>query len=107
MTSPHPASAPQRGKLTKRAVDRLEGRSGGDYFVWDAELRNFGVRVWPSGRRTYVLQFRDAGGRTRRVIIGEHGPMTPEEARARAMALRAEVVTARRDPTALDPAQTR
>ena len=38
-------------KITKRAVDALQSVSGRDVFIWDSELRGFGVRVKPSGVR--------------------------------------------------------
>jgi len=69
-------------KLTKRVVDAAEP-SGRDYFIWCDELPGFGVRVFASGKRSYLVQYR-AEGRTRRVTIGLHGPVTCEEARKRA-----------------------
>ena len=66
-------------RLTKRAVDALRPGSP-DYFVWDDEVPGFGVRVWPSGRKVYVVQYR-AAGRTRRFKLGVHGALTVEEAR--------------------------
>ena len=49
------------------------------------ELQGFGVKVTPSGRRSYVLQYRIPGlGRrspARRITLGGHGELTPEEAR--------------------------
>jgi hypothetical protein len=66
-------------KLTKRVVDAAEGRSF-DYFVWDEELPGFGLRVFKSGKRSYLLQYRVAG-RTRRYTIGLHGAWTAETAR--------------------------
>jgi integrase len=52
-----------------------------DVFVWDSELRGFGIRVYPSGQRRYLLQWK-RDGRTRRYVIGAHGPVTAEQARA-------------------------
>ena len=69
-------------KLTKRTVDGLEVTAN-DYLTWDRDLRGFGVRVYPSGKKTYLIQYR-AGRRTRRITIGQHGALTAEEARARA-----------------------
>jgi integrase len=66
-------------KLTKRVVDGAEARQA-DYFLWDAELKGFGLRVMPSGRKTYLIQYRK-GGRTRRLGLGQHGHVTPEQAR--------------------------
>ena len=76
-------------KLTKRSVEALEV-SGKDYLVWDAELSGFGVRVFSSGRKSYLVQYR-AGGRTRRRSIGQHGVLTAEEARNEARKLLGEV----------------
>lgn len=69
-------------KLTKAIVDRSEARAT-DYFVWDGDMAGFGVRVWPTGRKVYMAQYRSLG-RTRRVKIGVHGALTVEEARKEA-----------------------
>ncbi|WP_037309580.1 site-specific integrase [Ruegeria halocynthiae] len=66
-------------KLTKRAVEALPVEVK-DYFVWDSQIAGFGVRVMPSGAKTYQAQYRK-GGRTRRVSIGRHGKITVDEAR--------------------------
>ena len=76
-------------KLTKRTVEAA-GPKGRDYFIWDDDLPGFGLRVFASGRRSYLVQYK-AAGRTRRCSIGQHGPITPAEARAKALALLAEV----------------
>jgi integrase len=76
-------------KLTKTQIDNLKPGDG-DYFVWCDALPGFGVRVWPSGRKTYVAQYR-AGARTRRVKIGNHGALTVEEARREAKAILGDV----------------
>jgi integrase len=69
-------------KLTKRVVDAAEVREK-DYVVWDDELPGFGLRVFASGKRSYVIQYR-TGGRSRRYTIGLHGVWTPETARQEA-----------------------
>ncbi|WP_423416150.1 integrase arm-type DNA-binding domain-containing protein [Hyphomicrobium sp. B1] len=71
-------------KLTKRIVDAAEVREK-DYFIWDDELPGFGLRVFASGKRSYLIQYR-AAGRTRRYTIGLHGVWTPETARQEAKA---------------------
>jgi integrase len=73
-------------KITKRTVDAV--RPGPrEMFIWDAELRGFGLRVTPKGSKSYVLQYRMGGreSRTQRYTIGKHGsPWTPEGARKEA-----------------------
>lgn len=78
-------------KLTKRLVEAVEVDPAGTVQVRDAELRGFLVRVTPNGVRTYGVQYRDAAGRTRRVVIGRHGVLTAEEARERAKQLLGKV----------------
>lgn len=74
-----------RGKITKRTVDALEpGPTDG--FVWDTHLMGFGCKITPAGKRVYIVQYR-LGGRgapTKRLTLGEHGELTPDEARAKA-----------------------
>jgi integrase len=67
-------------RLFKRVIDQITPQQG-DYFVWDTTLPGFGVRVFPSGRKTYLVQYRDAHGRTRRYTLGPHGVLTPDQAR--------------------------
>jgi integrase len=69
-------------KLTKRVVDAAEVQEK-DYVIWDDELPGFGLRVFASGKRSYVIQYR-TGGRSRRYTIGLHGVWTPETARQEA-----------------------
>ncbi len=70
-------------KITKRSVDAAAPGEQ-EFFLWDEELKGFGLRVYPSGRKMYLAQFR-AGGRLRRVNIGLHGVLTPDTARTEAM----------------------
>ena len=72
------------GKLTKRAVDDLVPPEKGQVFLWDSELRGFGVRTIPSGLKTFILQYRNAEGRGRRIVLGRFGILTVETARAQA-----------------------
>jgi hypothetical protein len=69
-------------KLTKRTVDAIRpDPAGREIFVWDDGLRGFGVRMMPSGAASYLVQYRTAEGRTRRLRIGKIGTLTPDEAR--------------------------
>lgn len=71
------------GKLTKRAVDALTAPAR-ETFAWDSELRGFGVRMKPSGSKTFFVQYRNTEGRTRRLVLGKHGALTVEQARGMA-----------------------
>lgn len=80
-------------KITKRAVDGLEAGAS-DVFMWDVDVKGFGVKVTPRGAKSYLLQYRlgGRGTRTRRYTIGTHGsPWTPDQARQRASELLLEV----------------
>lgn len=96
-------------KLTKRVVDASKVRAR-DYFVWDEDdgsIKGFGLRVRRGGSQTFVFQYRDASGRTRRIRIGDGG-MAAEEARSQARKLATAADNARtdHDPTR-DPAAQR
>ena len=58
-------------KITKRLVEAAEVREK-DYIICDDELRGFAVRVLPSGKRYYIVQYR-IGTRYRRMSLGQHG----------------------------------
>ena len=72
-------------KITKRLVDALQpDRTGRDVFAWDAgdgALKGFGVRMKRSGIASYFVQYRNQEGRTRRLVLGRVGELTPDEAR--------------------------
>jgi len=72
-------------KLTKRLVDSTSPDPDCDRIVWDSELAGFGLRVRPSGRKTYVIQYRNSFGRSRRLTLGAHGVLTPDDARKQAV----------------------
>ncbi len=78
-------------KLTKRYVDSIKPVAKKELLHFDSELRGFGIRVFPTGRRTYFIQYRNQFGRTRRMKIGAHGALTPEQAREEAKKLLGEI----------------
>lgn len=80
-TTPVDRTRKDRLKLTKRLVQQIEPKPNIEVFVWDSELPGFGVRVMPSGVRTYFIQYRNPEGRTRRLVLGRHGVLTAEQAR--------------------------
>ena len=70
-------------RITKRSVDAIKV-GGTDTVYWDGELTGFGLRVRRSGRKSYVVQTRIAG-KLCWFTIGPHGPLNPDQARARAL----------------------
>lgn len=92
-----------QAKLTKRTVDASEAITS-DLWVWDTEIKGFGLRVRPNGRKAYVVEYRPGeGGRRaqkRRYTIGAHGsPWTPDTARTEAKRVLA-LVEQGKDPAA-------
>src|SRR5262249_30028645 len=81
-------------RITKRTVDAAQPKDR-EYFLWDGELLGFGLRVLPSGVKSYVAKYRLGPGRrapVRRVTIGKHGKLTADAARERARRILADVV---------------
>ncbi|WP_339862561.1 tyrosine-type recombinase/integrase [Thalassospira alkalitolerans] len=72
-------------KLTKRIVDAAEVRAS-EYFIWDDDIPGLGLRILPSGRKGYVVQYR-AGRRSRRMSLGPSTVLTCEQARTRAITI--------------------
>ena len=84
-------------KITKRTVDAVAGQAR-ERVIWDDDLKGFGVRVHPTGRKVYIVKTRYRG-RPVKVTIGPHGAVTPADARTRA----AEIISdarAGKDPAA-------
>ena len=71
-----------RRAISKRSVDAMQPGVK-DALYWDTMLPGFGIRVYASGRKTYVVQCRGPNG-SRRATIGRHGDITPNEARKKA-----------------------
>jgi len=70
-------------RLTKRVIEAAEVRNK-DYLVFDDELSGFGLRVLPSGRKNFILQYRVVT-RTRRMTLGYFPAITAEQARDKAL----------------------
>ena len=77
-------------KLTNRTVAAIKPGDR-DLFVWDDELPGFGLRVKPSGVKSYILQYRNQHNVSRRYTLGRHGVIGPEKARVKAKSLLAGV----------------
>ncbi|MFI4973723.1 MAG: tyrosine-type recombinase/integrase [Caulobacterales bacterium] len=72
-------------KLTRRTVEVLRpDPDKKDVFTWDSgdgALKGFGIRMKPSGVGSYLVQYRNKEGRTRRLVLGKVNVLTPDEAR--------------------------
>ena len=75
-------------RLTDRGIARLRPREQ-EYTVWDNQFIGLGVRVRPTGGRSYVL-LEDTGGRSRRVSLGPVSLKTVAEVRRECHTRKAE-----------------
>ena len=82
-------------KLTKRTVDQIAPGEN-ETVHWDDELRGFGLRVWPGGRKVFFVKCR-IKGRQKRITIGPHSTTTAEKARVKAFRILSEAKDGR-DP---------
>ncbi|MCB1773856.1 MAG: site-specific integrase [Gammaproteobacteria bacterium] len=81
-------------KLTKRLIDSLayDGDGKSRSVHWDDALPGFGIRVYPTGRKAFVLSYR-AKGRKHLMTLGTYGPMTLAQGRNLAKTRLADVIT--------------
>ena len=85
-------------KLTKRIIDATEPQVT-EFFLWDENIPGFGLRLMPSGRKSFVVQYR-AGRRPRRMSLGPSTVLTCDQARTRAITIIAAVKNGE-DPAAV------
>jgi integrase len=86
-------------KLTKRTIDaaRYEGDGNARCVLWDDEVPGFGCRVYPGGRKAFILSYR-ADGRKRLLTVGTYGVLTLDQARTAARSELAKVEVEGADP---------
>jgi integrase len=92
-------------RITKRTVDAIHP-NGADQFLWDRDIKGFGLKITAGGNKVYILQYRK-GGRgapTKRITIGRHGALTPEQARKEAAHLSGAIAHGS-DPAAVRAAE--
>lgn len=96
-------------KLTDRTVRAARAPEDGYRWLWDegdGAVKGFGLRVWRSGRKVFVFQYRDARGRVQRIRLGEYPATTTEQARELARTADTDAGAAKLDPMR-DPAVRR
>lgn len=88
------ASEREPVKITKRLVDSELAQPRERLFrLWDSELKGFGLKVTPAGAKTYVATYRVGTGRgapQREYTLGQHGKLTPDQAREEARRILSE-----------------
>jgi len=88
-------------KLTKARIDgfKYEGERkivrGRQIFNrdvrWDDAAPGFGLRIYPTGRKSFVLSYR-SNGQKRMMVLGEYGPLTLDQARRAALQRKADLI---------------
>lgn len=79
-------------RLSQAFVDRLAAEPAtGDMFHWDSALPGFGLRIFASGRISWVVQYRTADRRQRRLALGDIRRLSLVEAKGKARELLAQV----------------
>ena len=91
----------RKAKLTKRAVDDATPTTG-RFILWDSMLPGFGLRVEPSGLKTFLIRYRPRSiypAPKRFMTIGRFGSVTADQARRQAMTILGTVAKGQ-DPAA-------
>lgn len=87
-------------KLSKPLIAALNPTDQ-DVVVWDSSLPGFGLRAKASGVKTFVVQYRNRSGHSRRLSLGNLGKVTLDQARKEAVKLMGQVAAG------TDPAEER
>jgi integrase len=81
----------QRVKLTKRVIDAFACPTDlARAAMFDSEILGFHVEAYPNGRKVYRLKWK-RNGQQGRETLGEHGVITVDQARARAISLKGKI----------------
>ena len=68
-------------KLSKKFIESIPLPSNKETFYWDSEIKGFGIKVYPTGKKAYVLQYRNLNGQSKRLTLGYHGQISTDQAR--------------------------
>ena len=71
----------KRQKITKSLIDASNPKDK-DYIIWDSAVNGFGIKITPTGNKTFLLYYRTKTGRQRKPNIGKYGQLNVEAARA-------------------------
>lgn len=78
-------------RITQELTESVETRPS-RFIVWDTDLTGFGLRVTPTGLRSFILDYKTAGGVQRRQTIGRHPRVSAGLARQTARRILRSVV---------------
>lgn len=80
-------------KLTKKAIDvaTYSGNGNDRHVIWDDALSGFGLRVYPTGKKAFILSYRH-NGRKRMITIGQYGALTLDQAKKEAQKYLVDVI---------------
>lgn len=70
-------------KLTKKYIETLIWNGKAQHIVWDDEVKGFGVRLYPTGKKSFVLSYRD-NNRKSIMVLGDAGLLKVDQARDKA-----------------------
>ena len=108
MAKPGKRLAKTKLTITKRAVDLLKPADT-PWIAWDDKLTGFGVRVHPTGAKSFIVNYRAGGGGrkapNKQVVLGRYGKITPDQARRLAQTTLGKVASG--DDPAHERAETR
>lgn len=76
---------PTPSPLTDEQVHTATARPGGDYYLVDGEVRRLWLRVYPGGKKVFVVRFKDADDRQVQVRLGEWPTLSLVAARSKAL----------------------
>lgn len=81
-------------KLTETSVKKIRQPASRSIYEWDGELPGFGLRVYSTGRRSFVFRYttRDRRSARRTMVLGDYGTLTVSQARKQAEKVRARVL---------------
>jgi integrase len=84
-------------KINKRAIDELCSVNEKTAYLWDDQLKGFGVKALPSGKKTFIVKYRAQGGGRkapqRWLTLGSYGQLTVDQARKLAQSALGMVAT--------------
>jgi integrase len=85
----------EKKKLTKKMIDAAayegDAQKGERCILWDAEVSGFGLRIYPTGKKSFILNYRH-NGRMRLITIGQYGAITLDQARTEAKKHHVEII---------------